>query len=252
MPFTPAHVAAVVPLRGRPLLPFAALAAGAMSPDVAYYLPGGWVPFPGTHTPAGILTWDLAFGVALWLAWRWATPALHDLAPEPVRVRWQPPASPVAAWWAIPVAVAIGAVTHVGWDEFTHPGRWGTAHVPALAASWSSPLGALPGYQWAQYASGGLGLAVLAWVALRRPRTAAASRRLPSFARFAPVAVMGVGVSGALFAVATLTGPVALPRMAFVAVTSGTAAGLVALTAVCVAHQIVEVRRSGRVTVTTP
>lgn len=86
-------------------------------------------------------------------------------------------------WWAIPVAVVIGAVAHVGWDEFTHPGRWGTAHVPALAAVWSSPLGALPGYQWAQYASGVFGLDILAWVALRRPLIATAPRWLPPFAR---------------------------------------------------------------------
>jgi hypothetical protein len=44
------------------------------------------------------------------------------------------------------------------WDEFTHGGRWGERHVPALAGTYGDRLG----WQWAQHVSGVLGLALLA------------------------------------------------------------------------------------------
>jgi hypothetical protein len=67
--------------------------------------------------------------------------------------------------------LVIGAATHVLWDEFTHPRRWGTDHILALAENW----GLLPGYRWLQYASGLVGGAVLLvwfarWWRRRQPR----------------------------------------------------------------------------------
>lgn len=79
MPLTPAHVAAVLPLRGRWNLPFAALAAGSMSPDLGYFLPfSSRMPRHATHSVVGIVTWDLLFGVAMWLVWRWAVPPCEN------------------------------------------------------------------------------------------------------------------------------------------------------------------------------
>lgn len=59
-------------------------------------------------------------------------------------------------------ALAIGAVSHVAWDAFTHEGRAGVALIPALGASW----GPLPGYKWLQYGSGIGGVIVLAIAAV--------------------------------------------------------------------------------------
>lgn len=92
MPFTPAHVAAVLPLRGRWGLPFAALAAGSMSPDLPYFL-------PFTLTRA----------------------ATHSI-------------------WSVPLAVMIGAATHVAWDSFTHTGYPGSSFA-TLAATYPSSAG---------------------------------------------------------------------------------------------------------------
>ena len=58
-------------------------------------------------------------------------------------------------WTAL--ALVVGAGTHVLWDEFTHPRRWGATHVPALGETW----GLLPGYRWLQYASGLIGGVIL-------------------------------------------------------------------------------------------
>jgi hypothetical protein len=55
-------------------------------------------------------------------------------------------------------ALVVGAATHVLWDEFTHPGRWGTQHIGALRTDWAG----LAGYRWAQYGSGVLGGVVIA------------------------------------------------------------------------------------------
>ena len=71
MPFTPAHVAAVLPLvgKGRPkwAVP-SALVIGSMVPDLLYFVP---IRSDRTlsHSLTGIVTFDLALGllcVALW------------------------------------------------------------------------------------------------------------------------------------------------------------------------------------------
>lgn len=167
MPFTGSHPAAVLPLLRLPL-PASALVIGSMAPDFPYYLPGG-LPWR-THTALAVVGVDPALGVVGWLLWHGLLAApLLDGAPEPVRRRLAGRVEPglarrlasPAAVAAVLVALVAGAATHVGWDEFTHPGRWGARHVAALRASSHG----LPGWHWAQYASGVLGAAVIAgWV----------------------------------------------------------------------------------------
>ena len=151
MPFTGSHPAAVLPLLGRPL-PASALVLGSVAPDLPYYLP---LPSGPTHSALGIVTVDLLLGAAAWVVWHGvlAAPAL-SAAPRAVRARLvhrvEPGlrsrlASPVRALLVV-LGLVVGAATHVGWDELSHPGRWGTQHLPALAASW----GGLPGYRWVQ------------------------------------------------------------------------------------------------------
>lgn len=65
------------------------------------------------------------------------------------------------------LALLLGATTHVLWDEFTHKGRWGEHHIAWLAQS----HGPLPGYRWAQYASGVVGLSLLVVWGVRWWRT---------------------------------------------------------------------------------
>ena len=197
MPFTPSHVAAVLPFGRLRVLPFAALAAGSMSPDLPYFLPGlrslgGW-----THTLAGIVTLDILLGLALWALWRSVSAPLHELVPAGIRERWTPPGWAVGSWWALPAAIALGAATHVGWDEFTHAGRWGTTHLDFLAASYPSPLGPLAGYRYAQYASGVIGLAVLIIMALLRKRTPQPPVVITALARTMPWLCLVAGTVGA-------------------------------------------------------
>ncbi len=166
MPFTGSHPAAVLPLLGLRLpLPASALVIGSMAPDIPYYEP--FVAGP-THSAAGIVTVDLLLGAAAWALWHGllAGPALAA-APRPVRARLVGRVDVglrrrLAAVGLVVLALVVGAATHVGWDAFTHPGRFGTDHIAVLSSSWHGR----PGYSWAQYASGLLGAAAIArWLA---------------------------------------------------------------------------------------
>lgn len=123
MPLTLAHPAAVLPLRwlGVPLTPFV---VGSMVPDVPLFArsPAGYA---FTHSVPGLLTWAPLAGllvVALWYGV--VRDALVGLSPAAVRARLDPHVRlSVRAWCAVPVGAAVGALTHVAWDELTHPGR---------------------------------------------------------------------------------------------------------------------------------
>ncbi|PFG17675.1 uncharacterized protein DUF4184 [Propionicimonas paludicola] len=204
MPFTPSHVAAILPLRGRMsgALPFAALAIGSMSPDLPYYLPGVRGLSALTHTAWAVPSLDVVLGLVAWLLWRWLAPALKELAPVAIQQRWRLP-SERPRWWGVLLALAIGAATHVLLDEFTHVGRFGATHLAVLAASYPSPLGSSwEGYRWAQYLLGAIGLGILAWVGWRTPADSVAAQPVPLARWLGWVAgisgLIGAGVSLAL------------------------------------------------------
>lgn len=165
MPFTPSHVLAVLPLAtgrrtGQVLVP-SALVVGSMVPDLPYFVP----PHVGaelTHAAYGPVTLDLAAGLLLVLVWNALTSPVADLAPIAVQTRLEPPRRFTGRRWLwAAVSVVIGATTHVVWDTFTHPDRWGTRHIGWL----TDQHGPLLGYKWMQYGSGVVGLVVVAgWV----------------------------------------------------------------------------------------
>lgn len=166
MPFTPSHAAAVLPFLRTPL-PASALIAGSVAPDLPFYLPFE-LPWP-THTAGAVVTTDVLIGLAAWALWhgllsapavRAAPAALRArLTGIPVGLRTRSSSATRVAWTLL--ALAVGAGTHVLWDEFTHPRRWGPETFPVLAGQW----GALPGYRWLQYGTSVLGgLVLLGWV----------------------------------------------------------------------------------------
>lgn len=167
MPFTASHVAAVLPLRSA-RWPLTALAAGSMAPDLPYFihLPVGQGQ---THSIVGIPTLDLAMALAMVVVWHaLLAPAALALAPDALRLRCpQPRGSRAllreAGWPALIAACLAGAATHVVWDAFTHPGRWGTRRIDWLMELHAGHMG----YTWAQYASSIGGLAIIGVVALR-------------------------------------------------------------------------------------
>jgi len=208
VPFTVSHVAAVLPMVGRSdRLPAAALVIGSMTPDYPWFLTGGRSSGL-SHSPFGIVTVDLAVGLLAVVAWRLLVQApLRDLVPRSLGERL--PRSPGVVGADLPwlaLGVVVGSVTHVVWDSFTHAGRWGVDRVPWLH---TEHLG-LPGYTWAQFASGAIGLVVLAvWGVRRLAGTAPDPQGLRSTLedrRVAWALVVAGALTGAVVALLALPG----------------------------------------------
>jgi hypothetical protein len=198
VPFTPSHAIVALPFvrvrfigssSGVP----AAIAVGAMTPDLPLFVRGTPIAYGWTHDLAWLpLTGLLAF--ALLLVWRCVLrPAARELSPRPIAARlpgeWDAGAVASAretvapdAWRGLPArslfpgvlaaALLFGVVTHIVWDLFTHEGRAG---IPALQELW----GPLPGYRWLQHGSSVVGLVVLAVWALLWLRGADAATPAP-------------------------------------------------------------------------
>lgn len=125
MPFTLVHPAAVLPLLRTGLVP-SALVAGAVAPDLPYYVRltaiHGDLNLTLTHSWSSLLWLNPIIGLALLAIFHAVLKRpLADLAPPALACRI---AGPVAGFrWRSPAAaalvvgsVAVGATTHLGWD----------------------------------------------------------------------------------------------------------------------------------------
>ena len=175
MPFTISHAAAVLPLHRwtREKLPLAALMIGSMSPDFAYFLPGD-LGRVATHSVSGLFVFCWPVGLAVWLLFvRVLEQPTLALMPK----NWSARIVPPAREWTVrklalaSVAVVLGAVTHIIWDAFTHPGTPITRTFRDLT-SVAVRIDGTPYYWFAvlQHASTLLGMVVLTIWAVGRLR----------------------------------------------------------------------------------
>lgn len=244
MPMTLAHPAAVLPLR-RLGLPMAALVIGSMVPDVPLFM--RWSSgYQVSHSYTGVLSVNLIGALVVLYGWNaFVRDALVDMAPDGVRVR-------LAArhrlsrrqWLLAPAAAVLGSVTHLAWDAFTHPGRWGVAHVAWLRVD----LGPLPAFKWAQYASGVIGLAVVLWAVIADLRSRPADRPLRARALPAPLlplVVCAAGTYGLVEGLARASG--GLHAVAFHGVVQGIVATAAGMSITCMAWLLATRLRAVRV-----
>lgn len=162
MPLAPAHPAVVLPLQ-RLGLPLSALVVGAVAPDTPVYLPVG-VSYATTHSGRGL---PVVVVIGLVILGLWSvllrdafvdlTVWLRDRAPARARLGRR-------AWLLAPLAVAIGAGTHVLWDSATHD--WG--FIVRDVAFLREDYGPVPGYRWLQHVSTVVGSVVVATYGVRR------------------------------------------------------------------------------------
>jgi len=191
MPFTLSHAVVALPFVRTPLLP-AAIAIGAMTPDLPLFVRGTAISYQLTHTNLAVSTILAAALTVLWYGL--LRPAVRALSPVWLAVRlpaaWDRPGPP--CWWSarpawlsalrVAVSLLLGVASHIAWDAFTHEGRWGTRLFPALDERW----GPLVGLKWLQYGSSVVGVIVLAVAAilwLRRRVVGAPATGIPPIVR---------------------------------------------------------------------
>ncbi|GAA2005966.1 DUF4184 family protein [Microbacterium ulmi] len=262
MPFTPSHAVVALPFVRTPLVP-AAVAVGAMTPDLPLFVRGTPLTYAYTHSAEGVVVTSL---VALVLLFVWRSvlrPAARELSPRALAARlpgeWDAGAAasaletlgvahsgPRRAWYplALAASILIGVISHPLWDAFTHEGRLGLA---ALQTEW----GPLPGYKWLQYGSGIVGLAIIAvWAVLwLRKRSAAASvdRVLPSAVRWAwwaslPV-ILAIAWATGLFVSGPLDAEFTVAHLAYRVLPPASALWCGLTFVLCVIVQLVRARR---------
>lgn len=233
---TLAHPAAVVPLR-RLGLPMTALVIGSMVPDIPLLMrwPRGYA---FTHSLVGVFSADALVALLMLVVWfAGVRDALVDMSPSAVRTRLAGRVRPTRRQWSLaPLAACLGALTHVGWDAFTHPNRWGARHIAWLRTEHAG----LYGFHWAQYGSGVVGFAIVLWASVRylnrlpvldgdrRPRVLSA--------RFLAGAIVAAGVAGLV--TAAYRAPAGWHAMAFAGLVNALVMLAVGIVAVCVAWRL--------------
>jgi Domain of unknown function (DUF4184) len=168
VPFTLAHPAAVLPLRGLRYLRSVPLILGALAPDLPYFVPGTALEalLPETHSFKGSLTTDLAVayaGLVLIFTLRVPLTALMSARGRALCLRALAPfRRNLSEWLLAPVSIVLGVWTHLAWDSFTHHDGWMVHRVALLRAPVS--IGPYDGqvFHVLQYVSSVFGLAVLA------------------------------------------------------------------------------------------
>jgi hypothetical protein len=249
VPFTPSHAIVALPFVRTPLVP-AAIAIGAMTPDAPLFFrvgPGYWV----THDWLGAALVDLPLGLGFLLVWTiLLRPAVPALAPGWLRSRlpeaWS--SSTWSGWWQlwggrrvaaasrwraislVAASLAIGIATHLIWDAFTHPYRWGSVLLPVLAEQ----VGPLRLWDWVQHVCSLLGLLGLGWWAVRwlgRRTPRQAPTRVPSVLRWVYWASLPLCLAVAGVAVAAIWGAGEMVPFLSRSGTAG-AAGILVVTAV--------------------
>ncbi|HTP39493.1 MAG TPA: DUF4184 family protein [Steroidobacteraceae bacterium] len=188
MPFTVSHAAAVIPaarwLRRRGLLSAAVI--GCMVPDFAYFLPVRLMRWQ-THSLPALFSFCLPVGLSSWLLLQaLLKPAVIEVFPD----RWYQrlvqehsrglPDS-LSQWFAVVVALLLGALSHLVWDGFTHESGRGVRLLPEF----EDAMVHFAGHDWhvyrlLQHGSSVIGLVlVLGALALWMYRTPRPAQPLP-------------------------------------------------------------------------
>jgi hypothetical protein len=252
VPFTAAHPAAVLPLwplRRRLHLDTTCLVTGSIAPDFGYFVEGDRLR-TFCHTLVGLAAW--AVPVALVLAWLFHALVKRPLvlvAPAAIARRVLPEAR--ASWpvrWSFATlascvaAAAIGAATHLAWDNFTHAHTWGVKHFAWLNRGMTVPLlGRTARFHVLQYVCSILGFAIVIWFVVRALRRRAAAETPPPTDWLAR-AVYALAIAAAVAATWYARGPSTPPD--FESRTAVTMAGLLPGIVVASLVLVLRARRS--------
>ncbi|WP_293350691.1 MULTISPECIES: DUF4184 family protein [unclassified Microcoleus] len=177
MPFTIAHPIAAAPiwLLSKRKLDLLAIAIGTMIPDLQYFIALKPVRSIG-HSFQGVFVEGIPCSLVLLLVFHLVFKhPLVALAPSQVADRLPPIKRfsffPLSRFLIIIASIAIGGISHIVWDDFTHSTGWFVVNFPLL----QSKIVSLPLYKLLQYGSGifglcGLSIWFLVWLLNTQPR----------------------------------------------------------------------------------
>jgi membrane-bound metal-dependent hydrolase YbcI (DUF457 family) len=205
MPFTISHAAAVLPLKNS-RLPMAALMIGSMSPDFAYFT--SLAVRDSSHDFDGLFLFCWPVGLAVWLLF---VRVLERPTIELLPAAWRNNLAPSDGSLTLrnlalaSLGVIIGALTHIAWDAFTHPGTPVVNAFPALSTELFTFRGrSIRVFLVLQYLCSVIGLLALAHWAWRlrhatpRTRIATPSRSFITDRARVAAALLVVAASAAL------------------------------------------------------
>jgi hypothetical protein len=129
MPFTFSHPAAIFPLRLLPnkLYSITGLIVGSIIPDFEYFLRMN-VRSIYSHTLWGLFYFDIPFGIAICFLFHDVVrndlidhlPAnLQQRFSELKTFKWN--IAFKQHWYVVVISILIGSISHILWDDFTHP-----------------------------------------------------------------------------------------------------------------------------------
>ena len=257
MPFTLAHPAAIIPVRklaGRWGV-LSALVIGSMAPDFVYFLPIG-VTGGFSHSLRGTVAFCLPAGLVVYAVFHaLLREPLTALLPEAISNRidaapdWIP--RTLAACVALALSLIAGALTHIGWDAFTHGNTVVVRNLDVLRYPLELTRGVrIPVYKLLQHLSTIGGLAVLAlcvrrWI-FETPENLSRSHQLRGRYRNAVLCSFATAAMGGIYAGVLHGNGVSLERIAFEGVVSGMASAELAVLLFCSGWQIVVRRQKAK------
>ncbi len=177
MPFTPAHIAAILPAHKhvKNHQYFTALAIGSIVPDMEYFL--RFNPASGfSHTIKGVFLFDIP--VALLMIWLWnlyIKQSVIKFFPF-IRNRNLPENKNTSAAYVHPLIIIwytfLGILTHVFWDSFTHGKGYFVTHFDFLHQEYLSGMFRMKGCYLLWYISSFAGTMLVIYYFFKRPSLA--------------------------------------------------------------------------------
>jgi hypothetical protein len=129
MPFTPAHLLAVIPMRRWRVCDWPSLVIGCMIPDLSYVLEL-WFPKLGVHTLEGIFYFCVPMTLLLRLHWGlYLRPFLLQNWGQAVTFSF------VTSCLTCILGAFLGSASHVFWDAWTHRSGAFVQMLPSLRAA---------------------------------------------------------------------------------------------------------------------
>lgn len=176
MPFTFAHPAIVLPFYKKPkFFSMTTLIIGSMSPDFEYFLRIK-IKSDMSHTLLGIFYFDLPITLTVAFIFHFIIRNeliknfphfLYKRFAHYLNFNWSEYC--YHHWFIVITSTLIGALSHLGWDSFTHLTGFFVQHLPFLQQTLSLKNTDIPIYQLLQHGSTLIGLSLICLFILKLP-----------------------------------------------------------------------------------